>query len=159
MLTVSVFTLMIAPCVINLIVWVYVLLMALITRGRTSRETDRSLINARYGIALHDDLIAVVSGSISSQVKCFFCTLVLIVAWYFFCYSSELSRVLMLLTHLLVLNLGMLVLNRVFCLFMQLAVRTQVDAVGKLKAAMWNCFPLHIIVLILTFTANWMMTL
>lgn len=159
LLTVLLTALVITPCVINLIVWVYTLVMALIMRRGTSGETEASEISARYGLMFHNDLMKVVSDSNSAQMKSFFGALVLLVLWYFICPVNDMPHVRLLLVILLLISLGMLVLNRVFNVLTQLAVRTQMSTTAKLKAAMKTGMLLHIIVLLLTFIVYWVLML
>lgn len=159
LLTVLLSALVITPCVVNLIVWVYVLAMALIMRRGTSGETEASQISARYGLVFHDDLMKVVSGSNSAQAKSFFGALALLVLWFFVSPANDMPHVKLLLAILLLISLGMLVLNRVFNVLTQLAVRTQVSVTAKLKLAMKTGMLLHIVVLLLTFVVYWVLML
>lgn len=147
------------PCIVCVITWVYVLVMAQIMRSSTAHETDREEIEKRYSLVFHDDLIGMARGAMRQLVRGLFWPLVLLVVWYFFCTASEQQTVLFLMSCLALLNGGMWLLARAADVIMQLMARTKVAAMHKLRQAFGVSNAKHMITLVLTVIIYWLLTL
>lgn len=147
------------PCGICLIVWVYVLAMALFMRGATAADTDAQSIAARYALVFHDDLHTAVAQALRQMATGLLGALLLLTLWYFFAGPQELAQVRMLLGYLLLLGGGMWLLARFLGVIAVLSARTKTPAMGRLVRALEAGRGLHALMCVLTVAVNWLLTL
>lgn len=147
------------PCGLCLIVWGYVLWMALFMRSATAADTDVQSISARYALVFHEDLHAAVADAMRQMVRGLTGGLALCTLWYFFAAEGEQAQPIRLLGCLLLLEGVMWLAGRLVSLLTALSARTKTAAAGKLAAALRTGRSAHALVGLLTVFVRWLLTL